>query len=168
MPAPKVMRPDFPAGYVEAPKTRLRWDAVVDRLVAARNYWLCTVRPDGRPHAVPVWGVWMEAAPDGPAFYFDGSPQTRHARNLAHNPHVAVHLESGDQVVIVEGVARAMAKPASALAAAPARDYGRKYESYIPSPDQWDAGGLYRVTPLSALAWTNFTDDPTKFVFQGQ
>ncbi len=31
-------------------------------------------------------------------------PTTRWARNLAQNPHAAVHLESAEQVVIVDGV----------------------------------------------------------------
>jgi hypothetical protein len=32
-------------------------------------------------------------------------------------------------------------------------------------PDQWDNGGLFEVTPQTVLAWTKFTDDPTKFTF---
>src|ERR687891_725163 len=71
------------------------------RLVAARNYWIATTRPDGRPHCRPVWGVWL---PDG--FWFSTGSLARH--NLAANPQITVHLESGDQVVIVEGVAAAV------------------------------------------------------------
>jgi hypothetical protein len=71
------------------------------RLVAARNYWIATTRPDGRPHCRPVWGVWL---PDG--FWFSTGSLARH--NLAANPQITVHLESGDQVVILEGVAVAV------------------------------------------------------------
>jgi len=159
----RVLRPHFPDGYVEHPKTLLTWSHVEQRLVEAKNYWLCTVRPDGRPHAVPHWGVWVDDR-----FYFDGSPETRHARNLVENPHVSVHLESGDDVVILEGTASAASQPSPDLSARLARAYAAKYakQGYAPQPDQWDHGGLYEVVPRIALAWTAFTDDPTKFVLQ--
>lgn len=160
MVTPKVMRPHFPPGYVQNPKTLLAWDQVMSRLVDAVNYWLCTVRPDGRPHAMPVWGVWT-----ADRLYWDGSPETRHARNLARNPHIAVHLESGEQVVVIEGVCHPAPKPDAALAQYLAEAYTRKYEGYTASPDTWDEGGLYVVTPQTVLAWTSFVDDPTKFVF---
>jgi nitroimidazol reductase NimA-like FMN-containing flavoprotein (pyridoxamine 5'-phosphate oxidase superfamily) len=163
MKAPKVMRPVFPKGYVERPKGLLAWEQVERRLAAAKTYWLCTVRPDGRPHAVPKWGVWVEGG-----FYFDGSAETRHARNLVQNPQVVVHLESGDDVVIVEGTCAPVGAPAPALAEAVADSCVRKYaeHGYAPEPDQWDEGGLYAVAPRKVLAWTRFTDDPTKFLFE--
>lgn len=163
MPQPKISRPRFPPGYLENPKTLLDWEQVEARLAAAKNYWLSSVRPDGRPHSVPKWGVWVQNC-----FYFDGSPETRHARNIAHNPFVSVHLESGDNVVILEGTARAVEKPAPQLAALVARAYSDKYavHGYAPAPDQWNEGGLFEVTPRCVLAWTKFTDDPTKFEFE--
>lgn len=163
MPQPKVSRPHFPSGYLENPRTLLDWEPVEERLAAAKNYWLSSVRPDGRPHSVPKWGVWVKGR-----FYFDGSPETRHARNIARNPYVTVHLESGDDVVILEGTARAVEKPAAQLAARVARAYGEKYagEGYAPAADQWNEGGLFEVNPRSVLAWTKFTDDPTKFEFE--
>jgi hypothetical protein len=160
MATPKAMLPHFPAGYVENPKALLPWDQVQARLVDAGNYWLCTVRPDGRPHAVPVWGVWTDDR-----LYWDGSPETRHARNLERNAQIVVHLESGDQVVVVEGVCHPAPKPIPTLAEHLAREYTRKYEGYAPEPTTWDGGGLFVVVPHTALAWTSFTDDPTKFVF---
>ena len=45
---PKVMRPIFPEGYVENPIALLSWEQVVQRLIKAQNYWLCTVQPNGR------------------------------------------------------------------------------------------------------------------------
>jgi hypothetical protein len=163
MKEPRIMRPVFPEGYVDSPTALLSWEGVVQRLIGARNYWLCTVRPNGRPHVIPKWGVWVEGG-----FYFDGSPETRHARNVGGNPYVAVHLESGDTVVILEGQCVSLSKPGVELAEKIAREYGRKYaaQGYAPEPTQWDAGGLFAVTPRVVLAWTSFTDDPTKFVFE--
>lgn len=159
----QVSRPIFPDGYLLNPTAWLDWNEVEQRLSQARNYWLCTVRPDSHPHAVPKWGVWLQGR-----FYFDGSPQTRHARNMAHNPQVTLHLESGEQVVIVEGTGKAVEKPEPELAQQIAAAYTQKYQQdgYAPQPDQWDEGGLFEVMPQVALAWTKFTDDPTRFIFQ--
>ena len=162
MAQPKILRPLFPEGYIQHSKSLLAWEQVAQRLLDARNYWLCTVRPNGKPHVIPLWAVWEDDK-----IYFDGSPETRHAKNIATNPRVSVHLESGDQAVIIDGLARIMLPPAE-LAVRLARNYTRKYApGYAPTPDQWDHGGLYEITPRSALAWTNFVDDPTKFVFEG-
>jgi hypothetical protein len=110
-------------------------------------------------------GVWVEGR-----LYFDGSPDTRYARNIAENPAVALHLESGDDVVILEGVCNACEKPSPRLGVKGARAYTAKYAAlgYVPAPDQWDNGGLFVITPLMDLAWTKFTDDPTRFIFEGE
>jgi nitroimidazol reductase NimA-like FMN-containing flavoprotein (pyridoxamine 5'-phosphate oxidase superfamily) len=161
MAEPKITRPHFPPGYLENPKTLLPWSHVEQRLSEALHYWLCTVRPNGRPHAVPKWAVYLQGK-----LYFDGSPETRHARNIAENPHVVIHLESGEDVVIVEGVAKESAKPTAELAAQIARAYAEKYadRGYAPEPDQWNEGGLFEIAPRVVIAWTQFTDDPTRFL----
>lgn len=158
---PRIVRPHFPQGYVENPRTLLPWSHVEQRLTEARNYWLCSVRPSGRPHVIPKWAVWVNDH-----LYFDGSAQTRHAKNIATNPQVSMHLESGDDVIIMEGEVQAVAKPAPKLAQQIAAAYARKYADmgYAPSPEQWDDGGLFEITPHQVLAWTNFMDDPTKFI----
>jgi len=94
-------RPDFAPGYGIATGDEsglLDWSWAAERLEAARNYWIVTTRPDGRPHAAPVWGAWT-----GGALYFGTDPDSVKARSLAHQPWVVAHLESGDEVVIVEG-----------------------------------------------------------------
>jgi hypothetical protein len=163
MPPPKITRPHFPKGYVDKPKKLLAWSEVEGQLSTAIHYWLCSVRPNSRPHVIPKWGVWVNGR-----FYFDGSPETRHARNLADNPHVAVHLESGEKAVILEGTAREVSHPAPELAAKVAQVYKAKYAAlgYAPQPDQWDNGGLFEIVPHTVIAWTNFTEDPTKFIFE--
>jgi hypothetical protein len=47
---------------------------------------------------MPVWGAWFEDA-----FFFGSGRESAKSRNLAANPAVVVHLESGDQTVIIEG-----------------------------------------------------------------
>ena len=162
MTEPKITRPHFPEGYLEAPTSYLTWFEVKKRLEEAIHYWLCTTHPDGRPHVIPKWGVWIDTK-----FYFDGSPDTRHAHNILTQPNVAVHLESGAEAVIVNGQCWAIVKPESELAVEVARLYTQKYAplGYKPAPTQWDQGGLFEVTARTILAWTKFTENPTRFTF---
>jgi hypothetical protein len=156
-----ITRPHFPEGYLVNPGSLLTWEHVEMRLSSAVHYWLCSVRPDGRPHTVPKWAVWLDGR-----LYFDGSPETRHARNIALNPHVSVHLESGENVLILNGESCGIDRPDSELGIKVAQAYTSKYAArgYSPEPDQWDQGGLFVIIPCEVLAWTNFTSDPTKFV----
>src|SRR5437879_2492323 len=102
MDAPKISRPTFPKGYVNNPVSYLTWDWVAAQLTESKHYWLCSVRPPmpeapgGRPHVVPRWGVFIDNK-----FYYDGSPETRHARNIMENPYVTLNLESGAKAIIM-------------------------------------------------------------------
>src|SRR5512133_965575 len=122
MTTPKVSRPQFPKGYVEHPVSYVDWSWVAAQLTDSKHYWLCSVRPDGRPHAVPRWAVYLDGR-----IYYDGSPETRHAQNIRDNPHVSVHLESGDQVIILEGTSGPAGKPDANLAARLVEAYRKKY-----------------------------------------
>jgi general stress protein 26 len=84
------------------PGERFPWSRVEQVLSSVRNYWICTAAPDGRPHAAPVWALWLDGL-----LYFSTGELSRKAQNLARNPAVAVHVE-GEQreIVIVEGVAQ--------------------------------------------------------------
>lgn len=81
-----------------APGTRLSWQQALEWLEAERLYWIITVRPDGRPHAVPTEGIWLDGV-----FYFGGSKGTRRERNLDQNAAMVVHTQSAERAVIVEG-----------------------------------------------------------------
>ncbi|MBN1221081.1 MAG: pyridoxamine 5'-phosphate oxidase family protein [Anaerolineae bacterium] len=160
---PKPGRPHIPGyGIPESEEGILPWNHVCQRMENARNYWIGTVSAKGQPHATPVWGVWLDET-----LYFDGSPQTRRGRNLAANPRVAVHLESGNDVVILKGEARQIVKPDRALAIRLAEAYAAKYAvlGYEPTPDTWDNGGLYMVQPYVIFAWTSFPKDATRWLF---
>src|SRR3954468_12870960 len=100
-----VERPGMPAGYGISAGAEgfVPWAWVEEQLVGARNYWVCTTRADGRPHAMPVWAVWLDEV-----LLFSTDPTSIKGRNLAARPQVVVHLESGDEVVLLEGRAAEM------------------------------------------------------------
>lgn len=118
---PRSSRPNMPDyGIAKTRKGLLPWSWARERLAASRNYWVSTTRPDGRPHAGPVWGVWLD---DG--LYFSYAPGSRKARNIAQNPNCVITTESADEAVIVEGIVES-AKGARALNAFK-RAYDAKY-----------------------------------------
>lgn len=150
-----VDRPRMPKDYgvPEGAEDMLSWQWAEERLEQAKNYWVVTVRPDGRPHAVPVWGAWVDRC-----FYFDGGGVK--ATNIAANPAVTVHLESGSEVVIVESIYDKTATPDPALFARIQDSYGAKYE-YRPET----AGQLYTIRPRTVIAWQQFPKDATRWRF---
>jgi len=162
---PKISRPIFPKGYADKPASYVSWEWVASQLTESKHYWLCSVRPDGRPHVVPRWGVFIDNK-----LYYDGSTETRHARNILENPHITLNLESGEKAIIMEGTTRPAEKPTSQFAQTLAAAIGQKYAAlgYSPEPNQWDEGGLYVFTPRQCIAWTVFFENPTKFVFEGE
>lgn len=81
-----------------ADRIPIAWSHDERRLAASRNYWLATVRPDGRPHIAPVWGVWRDNH-----FYFSTALSTVKGRNLQANRHAALHLDNSEDVLVVEG-----------------------------------------------------------------
>jgi nitroimidazol reductase NimA-like FMN-containing flavoprotein (pyridoxamine 5'-phosphate oxidase superfamily) len=142
----------------------LSWDHVERRLRDARTYWLATTCPDGRPHVAPVWGAWVDGA-----FYFDGISTSRWARNLAANPAAALHLESGEDVAIIEGTAEDLPTTDAETAARIAAAYIAKYnlspgDRLIP---QAATSGIFRLHPRVALGWTDFPADATRWGFEG-
>src|SRR5262249_30402659 len=100
---PKASRPHMPGyGIMDADKgSGLRtWKWATERLEKAKTYWISSTRSDGRPHVMPVWGVWLDAA-----FCFSTGKDSRKARNLAINPNCVTSCEVGDVAIILEGVA---------------------------------------------------------------
>ena len=163
---PKAGRPVMPDGYgiPDNHDDLLPWSFVEERMAEAKNYWIATANKNGHPAATPVWGAWVDGK-----LYFDGAPQTRRGRNISQNPRVVVHLESGDQVVILEGRASILTgAPERALAEKVAAVYRAKYASsgYSPAPDQWDGGGLFIFEPESAMGWAQFPKDVTRWTFE--
>jgi hypothetical protein len=81
----------------------LPWSWAAERLDANRNFWVVTASAGGRPHALPVWGVWHDG---DQRFVFSCSPNASKARNVAANPQVAFMVDDTVECVSVEGVAR--------------------------------------------------------------
>ena len=163
----RIDRPDMPEGYGVPAHTEglLDWLQVEDRLTRSAHYWLSTTRPDGRPHTIPRWGVWLEGR-----FWYDGAPTTRHVQNLLHNNACSLHLEDGARAVIVEGTSEQSDPVGGALARSLSDTFTAKYgdEGYSPRPDAWSdeiAGGLRILTPHKIMAWTEFPVDVTRFRF---
>ncbi|MET3803251.1 hypothetical protein ABIB25_000235 [Nakamurella sp. UYEF19] len=163
---PVIERPAMPVGYglPDSSDGLLTWAEVEVELVAAHNYWLASVRPDGRPHVVPRWGVWLDGR-----FYYDGSPETRHVRNVSSNPAMTLNLESGTRTVILEGDSFATRADADGLGGRLSAAFGKYAEAgYSPEPGSWageSGGGLRVFAPTRALAWFDFPKDCTRFRF---
>jgi general stress protein 26 len=100
---------------------------------------------------MPVWGLWWDGA-----YYFSSDPTSRKARNLAANAAVVVHLESGDDVVVLEGTAERVTDLAILT------EFVDRYDAkYAFRPDTSDPEfAFYRVRPRVALAWRE-ADFPT-------
>jgi len=127
---------------VLVPDNVLSWPEVAERLAPARNYWLCTTTPSGAPHAAPVWGVVT-----GHILYSER--RTVKARNLAADPRVVVHLESGEDVVIVRGTAEDLGVPAGVpevVAALSSKYTGEGDRQYLPDADP-DFDVVYAIRP---------------------
>jgi hypothetical protein len=158
-------RPEMPAGYgVDQADSFVPWEVVEGRLRESLFYWIATTRPDSRPHVVPRWGVWMEGA-----FWYDGSPETVHVRNLEQNTNAVLHLESGNEVTIVEGESIRPDPITGEVGERLAAEYARKYApQYTPSPEAWSdeiAGGMRRIEPVKIITWSEFPKNVTRFTF---
>jgi hypothetical protein len=128
----------------------MTWAEVARRLAAARNYWLGTTTVSGAPHAAPVWGVVA-----GETLYLYSERSTVKARNLAADPRAVLHLESGEDVLIVRGVAEDLGTPAAvpSVVAALAAKYTRPEDQrYLPGADP-DFDVIYALRPQSAMTW---------------
>jgi hypothetical protein len=139
-PDPEPSQPRMFGGYLEP--VRLPWQWASERLTHTRNYWIATTRLNGQPHSRPIWGVWFNNT-----FYF--STGSLAAQNLTANSAITVHLESGSEVVIIEGVAEQVTD--QSLVEHIANTYNQKYN--------WDVdpnnlpGPFYAVHPHVAFGW---------------
>jgi hypothetical protein len=116
-------------------------EPVASRVEQARNVWMATVRPDGRPHLVPVWFVT-----EGERWYICIAPGSVKARNLSANPRVSLALEDGDHPYILEG----QAQPAPQTPGVLAR-FKAKYDWDLTTDDHYTQ--VFEVTVARRLQW---------------
>jgi hypothetical protein len=115
----------------------LEWAWVDAQLTEAGTYWTSAGTRD-QPHPRPVWGIWVHEM----LHLSIGSP------TLAASPTgslATVHLDSGTDVVIVEGVVESKTMDPGLIAA-----YDAKYTWVY---DVGAYGPLTSIRPQRVLAW---------------
>jgi hypothetical protein len=141
----------------------LPWSWAVEHLIHSRDYWISTVRPDGRPHVMPVWGIWMDDS-----LWFSSSRGSRKTKNIASNPAVAVTTDDPLEPVVVEGKASAVlntepGEPITRFTGA----VNTKYSAEI-SVEFFLENACFRVIPEKVIGMTEkeFTSSPTRWIFE--
>ncbi len=157
------VNPDYGDATASAPA----WSEIDRRLTEAQLYWIVTVRSDGRPHAVPLCGVWHDGA-----FYFCTGDDEQKMRNLEHDPHVVITAgplgadgwKTGKDIA-VEGVAEEVTD--DAVLEALVGEWRTKYDGdwlfevrehrFFELSEQGAGGGggarVFRVPPAKVLAF---------------
>ena len=140
--APKASRIQMPGyGLPDNKKGLLPWKWAEQRLAKSHNYWVTTVRPDGRPHTMVVWGLWLASV-----FYFSTGRDSQKSKNLNANPNCVVCNERAQEAVIVEGTAHEVREDAQRKRFF--RLYERKYK-FDMSPYQQEP--IWAVHPVKVF-----------------
>ncbi|PZG38799.1 pyridoxamine 5'-phosphate oxidase [Spongiactinospora gelatinilytica] len=137
------------------PATVKPWAQARRCLESAPKAWLSTVRPDGRPHAMPVLVVWVDDAA-----CFATRPASRKARNLGGSGHCVLTAATPDLDLVLEGVAARVPDAAGRrrIADAFAAEYqwhfalrgDAAYDDGLPGSPEYV---FYRVTPARAFGY---------------
>jgi pyridoxine/pyridoxamine 5'-phosphate oxidase len=144
---PEATRPTVPGYEVSAKKTGLLpWKWAAERLKKSRQYWIATTRPDGAPHLMIIWGLWLEDA-----FWFSTGATSRKARNLAGNPKCVIGTDNAAEAVILEGTVEAVETQHAGLRSSRQRMRrntngmcGRWHSQCTAFGRAWDSGFLRR------------------------
>jgi pyridoxine/pyridoxamine 5'-phosphate oxidase len=165
MTEPQARRPYWPDA-VQNPagpaKDLKSWSWALKRLDKSHNYWISTARPDGRPHLMVVWGIWIEDA-----FWFCTGARTRKSKNLLAHPQCVIATEAADEAVILEGeVAQVLDKiQLEGFVTAYNKKYGGDVEALL--KDQ--SSLVYRVNPSKVFGFDehaeNFVESATRWDF---
>jgi PPOX class probable F420-dependent enzyme len=164
MSQPRASRPYMPGYGIVGPaegRGLLPWSWAEERLKASHDYWVATVWPDGRPHVMPVWGVWSHES-----LCFSSSLRSRKARNLRADPRCVVTTDNPIEPVVVEGVAE-LVRDLGAIEEMIAL-VNQKYSSDI-TLEFMDpqVNAMFRIRPrwVFSLNDKEFTDSPTRWEF---
>ena len=142
----------------------LPWSWAEERLTSSHDYWVTTTWPDGRPHVMPVWGMWH-----GSCLWFSSSGTSRKTLNLERDPRCSVATDQASEPVVLEGRAEVV-KDLEVLEAVldlENRKYGTSYTMEMLDPA---VNACFRVRPswVFGLAAADFTGSPTRWVFGEQ
>ncbi len=154
---PRTERPQIPDYGISKGKTgMLPWNWAVKKLTDSREYWVMTVRPDGRPHAMIIWGLWFDGA-----FWFGTGGKTQKARNLAKNPNCVIGTQDAAEAVILEGIAETITN------AAVRKQIGSRYLRKYGMGGDAGAEPFYRVRPqrVFGLVEKTFPRTATRWTF---
>ncbi len=163
---PVADRPYMP-GYGVLPADEgsglLPWPEVERRLTVAHDYWVATVRPDGRPHVMPVWGVWLDGR-----LWFSSGRGSRKARNLEADPRCTVTTDDARNPVVGDGVAERVTD-ADRIAVFVAAVNGKYHAGMTASFQDPRVNGTYAVRPqrVIAISGDDFVGSPTRWVLPG-
>ncbi|MEP7359215.1 MAG: pyridoxamine 5'-phosphate oxidase family protein [Anaerolineales bacterium] len=111
-------------------------DHPAERVRQARNIWLATVRPDGRPHLVAIWFVTL-----GERWYICTAPGSVKARNMLAHPAVTLALEDGNNPYVLEGESRPVRPDPGVVA-----QFKAKYDWDITTDEHYSQVFEIRVT----------------------
>jgi pyridoxamine 5'-phosphate oxidase-like protein len=161
---PRASRPYMPGYGILGPTQGsglLPWSWAEQRLEAARNYWVATVWPDGRPHLTAVWGQWHDGR-----LLFTCARRSRKARNLAAEPRLTVSTEDASDTVVLEGVAEPVSgrDDIGAVVDVLNRKYPGSYSvEFLASA----ASSVFGVRPRQVwgLRHDDFVGSPTRWTF---
>lgn len=102
MGGPEVGRPQMPGyGVPDSLDGALPWTWALDVMDKTKDFFVSTTRPDGRPHSMPVWGLWSNDL-----FVFSTAITSVKSVNLKADPRIAVGGADGPRAIVIEGVAR--------------------------------------------------------------
>ena len=138
------------------------WQATEEVLSAAQMFTLTTVRPDGRPHVVPLLALW-----DRGAAHFVTGPEEQKHRNLERSALVTLTTTTGNRFahgldVTVEGAAERVTdqKRLEQLAALWPERFGEEWAYEVRDGAFWHAQGAAHVFAVTPTVVRTFTRGP--------
>ena len=154
--------PGYGVASAEEGTGLLPWHWAQERLVSSHDYWIVSLWPDGRPHAMPVWGVW-----DADTLLFSSGGHSRKVRNLVADPRCVVTTQDTTDPIVVEGAAETVTDGMSL--ARTIELINRKYSTDYPVEFLDPAvNATVRVRPRWAfgLVQEDFAGSPTRWRFE--
>ncbi|MBA2633686.1 MAG: pyridoxamine 5'-phosphate oxidase family protein [Chloroflexi bacterium] len=149
----------------------LEWQAAVAKFEEGGWFWLATVRPNGRPHAMPCFAAWS-----GSSFFVASKGSARKSRNLDANGSCVLTKDVGDIHIIVEGLASRVTDEATLRRAAeammriyewPTRPVGDELDDYGAPTSGGPPYRIYEIRPTRGfgLPTDGETFAPTRWRF---